>query len=177
MAITKCEAVTHETAAVARGGKYLIFILASETYGVEILKVREIIGQTEITAVPQMPDYVMGVMNLRGQIISVIDLKKKFGIESKTNAEQNCIIIVEIEKEHRKRNMGIIVDSVEEVLNIKAENIEDMPGFGSSVNTDFIIGIGKVGKSIKILLDIDKILTSAEVGSLGCCESVSPENS
>ena len=177
MAITKCEAVTHETATVARGGKYLIFILAGETYGVEILKVREIIGQTEITAVPQTPDYVMGVMNLRGQIISVIDLKKKFGIESKTNAEQNCIIIVEIEKEYRKRNMGIIVDSVEEVLNIKAENIEDVPEFGSAVNTDFIIGIGKVGKSVRILLDIDKILTSSEIENLASSETIEPENS
>ncbi len=141
-----------------RGGKYLTFALGKEEYGLEILKVREIIGFMEITAVPRTPACVKGVINLRGQVISVVDLRSKFDMEEAARTEQTCIIVVEIAAGGRKLNTGIVVDHVSEVLNIAAENIEDAPEFGTSVCTDFILGMGKIGQSVKILLDIDRVL-------------------
>jgi purine-binding chemotaxis protein CheW len=143
-------------------GKYLTFALGSEEYGLEILKVREIIGYMDITAVPQTPSYVKGVINLRGQVIPVVDLRAKFGMETAKVTEETCIIVVEIHQDGRKFSTGIVVDHVQEVLDIDGENIEEAPQFGSSVNTDFILGIGKVGESVKILLDIDKVLGNAD---------------
>ena len=149
-----------------REGKYLTFALASEEYGLEILKVREIIGYMEITAVPQTPDHVKGVINLRGQVIPVVDLRAKFGMDTIDITEQTCIIVVEIAQDGRKFDTGIVVDHVQEVLDIAAESIEPAPQFGSTVNTDFILGMGKIGDSVKILLDIDKVLTSDDIASL-----------
>jgi len=139
-------------------GKYLTFALGSEQYGLEILKVREIIGYMEITAVPRTPEYVKGVINLRGQVIPVIDLRTKFGMEPTQLTDQTCIIVVEITQDGKRFNTGIIVDRVEEVLDIAAEDIEPAPAFGSAVDTSFILGMGKVGESVKILLDIDRVL-------------------
>ena len=149
-----------------RDGKYLTFALASEEYGLEILKVREIIGSMYITAVPQTPDHVKGVINLRGQVIPVVDLRAKFGMETADVTEQTCIIVVEIAQNDRKFNTGIVVDHVQEVLDIASDSIEPAPQFGSTVNTDFILGMGKIGDSVKILLDIDKVLTSNDIASL-----------
>ncbi len=149
-----------------REGKYLTFALASEEYGLEILKVREIIGYMDITAVPQTPDHVKGVINLRGQVIPVVDLRAKFGMDTTEVTEQTCIIVVEIAQNDRKFNTGIVVDHVQEVLDIAADSIEPAPQFGSRVNTDFILGMGKIGDSVKILLDIDKVLTSDDIASL-----------
>ena len=145
------------------GGKYLTFALGNEEYGLEILKVREIIGYMEVTAVPRTPDYVKGVINLRGQVISVVDLRAKFQMDEAAKTEAICIIVVEIEGPcGRKLSTGIIVDRVSEVLNISPENIEEPPAFGASVDTGFILGMGKIARSVKILLDIDKVLTSEE---------------
>ncbi len=148
-----------------REGKYLTFALASEEFGLEILKVREIIGIMEITAVPQTPEYVRGVINLRGQVIPVIDLRAKYGMEAIETTDQTCIIVVEIEQDDRKFNTGIVVDHVQEVLDIVGDQIEDAPQFGSNVATDFILGMGKIGDSVKILLDIDKVLACEELKS------------
>jgi purine-binding chemotaxis protein CheW len=147
-------------------GKYLTFALGSEEYGLEILKVREIIGYMEITAVPQTPSYVKGVINLRGQVIPVIDLRTKFGMETAKITEETCIIVVEINQSSRKFSTGIVVDHVQEVLDIDGESIESAPQFGVSVNTDFILGMGKVGETVKILLDIDKVLGNSGVEKL-----------
>jgi len=143
-------------------GKYLTFALGPEEYGLEILKVREIIGYMEITAVPQTPDHVKGVINLRGQVIPVMDLRTKFGMETAEVTEQTCIIVVEISQGSQKYSTGIVVDRVQEVLDIAGDNIEEAPQFGSSVNTDFILGMGKIGESVKILLDIDKVLAGED---------------
>ena len=147
-------------------GKYLTFALANEEYGLEILKVREIFGYMEITAVPQTPHYVMGVINLRGQVIPVIDLRAKFGMDTTDVTEQTCIIVVEITQNQQKFDTGIVVDHVSEVLDIPGENIEATPQFGSSVNTDFILGMGKIGDTVKILLDIDKVMAGDDFSNL-----------
>ena len=147
-------------------GKYLTFALADEEYGLEILKVREIIGYIDITTVPQMPHFVKGVINLRGQIIPVIDLRAQFGMETTEVTAQTCVIIVEISRDGCKYNTGIVVDRVLEVLDIAGENIEEVPQFGESVNTDFILGIGKAGESVKILLDIDRVLEGGDFSSV-----------
>ncbi len=148
-------------------GKYLTFALANEEYGLEILKVREIFGYMDITAVPQTPHYVKGVINLRGQVIPVIDLRAKFGMETTDVTEETCIIVVEITQDDRKFNTGIVVVHVSEVLDIAGEDIEETPQFGASVNTDFILGMGKIGDSVKILLDIDKVLSGDNLASFG----------
>lgn len=164
---TKEQARTNQTILPNREGKYLTFALASEEYGLEILKVREIIGYIAVTAVPQTPHYVKGVINLRGQVIPVVDLRAKFGMETAEVTEQSCIIVVEIVEDGRKHSMGIIVDRVQEVLDIAGDSIEEPPRFGASVNTDFILGMGKVGSSVKILLDIDKVLAGDRLEHVG----------
>jgi len=155
--------MTEASRSTARGGKYLTFALGKEEYGLEILKVREIIGYMEITAVPRTPAYVKGVINLRGQVISVVDLRSKFDMEAAQKTDETCIIVVEIRHGERKLNTGIVVDRVSEVLDIPGESIEEPPSFGASVDTDFILGMGKIGDSVKILLDIDKVLDAGEL--------------
>ncbi len=146
-----------------REGKYLTFTLHDEEYGIGILKVKEIIGMMPITTVPKTPDYVKGVINLRGKVIPVADLRLKFGMDPMDYTERTCIIVVEISGAGKKVHMGIVVDSVSEVLNIKAGDIEDTPNFGSRLDTDYILGMAKAGGGIKILLDIDEILNIDEI--------------
>ena len=146
----------------SRGGKFLTFCLGREEYGLEILKVREIIGLMEITAVPRTPDYVRGVINLRGQVISVVDLRSKFGMPAAEKTDETCIIVVEIRQGGRKLSTGIVVDRVSEVLDIPGEQVEDAPEFGASVDAAFILGMGKVAQAVKILLDIDRVLSADE---------------
>jgi len=158
MAETTAQKLNLPEAVPDKEGKYLTFALANEEYGLEILKVREIIGYIDVTAVPQTPHYVKGVINLRGQVIPVVDLRGKFGMETADVTEETCIIVVEITQGTRRCSTGIIVDRVQEVLDIPAADIEDAPQFGASVSIDFILGMAKVADSVKILLDIDRIL-------------------
>lgn len=151
---------------IDKEGKYLTFALGREEYGLEILKVREIIGYMAITAVPKTPAYVKGVINLRGQIIPVVDIRILFGMESRDVTEETCIIVVEISQVSRKFSIGVIVDRVSEVLDVSGEDIEQAPQLGASVDTDFILGMGKVNNSVKILLDIDKVLACSELEAL-----------
>jgi len=150
----------------AAGGKYLTFALGSEEFGLEILKVREIIGYMPITAVPQTPSYVKGVINLRGQVIPVVDLRSKFVMHTAETTSETCIIVVETTQGSGKCNTGIVVDRVRDVLDVLEENIEDAPNFGIGVNTDCILGMGKIGDSVKILLDIDRVLGGTDLASL-----------
>lgn len=149
-----------------REGKYLSFFLDHEEYGIGILKVKEIIGMMPITLVPQTPSYVKGVVNLRGRVIPVIDLRSRFGMESAEYTERTCIIVVEVQSTGGQIQTGIVVDSVSEVLNIRGSEIEDTPAFGAKLNTDYILGMAKLGGSVKILLDIDKVLNDDELTSL-----------
>lgn len=147
-------------------GKYLTFDLAEEEYGLEILRVREIIGMMEITPVPRTPDYVLGVINLRGKVIPVIDLRLKFGLPYKDPDDRTCVIVVEVMNEGTTVQMGIVVDRVNEVVDVKGAEVEPTPNFGVSLDTTFILGMAKVGNKVKILLDIDRVLTSSEVAAL-----------
>jgi purine-binding chemotaxis protein CheW len=138
----------------ALAGKYLTFILAGEEYGIEILKVREIIGLMDITDVPRMPGYVRGVINLRGKVIPVVDLRTKFGMMSTEDTDETCIIVVDAAQDGKSSQTGILVDTVSEVLNITGGQIEKTPTFGAAMNTEFIMGMAKLGGDVKILLDI-----------------------
>jgi purine-binding chemotaxis protein CheW len=153
-----------QTAATRREGKYLTFSLDKEEYGIGILKVKEIVGMTPITMIPRMPSYVKGVINLRGKVIPVIDLRLKLSMEEAGYTERTCIIVVEISGESGQVLLGVIVDSVSEVLNVKGTDIENTPAFGVRLNTEYILGIAKIGGRVKILLDIDKILSKQEMG-------------
>lgn len=146
---------TQEPAALA--GKYLTFALAGEEYGLPVLKVREIIKILDITAVPQAPPHVKGVINLRGKVIPVVDLRLKFGFASQEYDERTCIIVVEIVLQTSKVMMGVVVDAVSEVLTITADEIEATPDFGEHVNTEFMKGVAKVKGRVKFLLDLDCI--------------------
>ena len=147
-------------------GKYLTFFLEEEEYGIGILKVKEIIGMMAITSVPRTPEYVKGVINLRGKVIPVIDLRSKFDMETIEYTERTCIIVVEIDSEASTVLIGIVVDAVSEVLNIKEEDIEETPTFGTKLNTEYILGMAKMEGGVKILLNIDKVLSSEEIADL-----------
>jgi len=149
-----------------REGKYLTFTLADEEYGIGILKIKEIIGMMPVTTVPQTPKFVKGVINLRGKVIPVIDLRLRFGMESIDYTERTCIIVVEIDGTVGTVQIGIVVDSVSEVLNIKGEDIEDTPTFGTKLDTNYILGMAKMEGGVKILLDIDRVLNSEEISVL-----------
>jgi len=150
----------------AAAGKYLTFALGPEEFGLEILKVREIIGYMPITAVPQTPAYVKGVINLRGQVIPVVDLRAKFVMNATETTSETCIIVVETSQGSGKCSTGIVVDRVRDVLDIHNDNIEDSPHFGSGISTDCILGMGKIGDSVKILLDIDRVLGGTNLATL-----------
>ena len=146
-----------------REGKYLTFVLNEEEYGIGILKIKEIIGMMPITTVPQTPEFVKGVINLRGKVIPIVDLRARFGMDTIDYTERTCIIVVEIEGPAGMLMIGIVVDAVSEVLNIKGEDIEDTPTFGTKLNTDYILGMAKMEGGVKILLDIDRVLTGDEI--------------
>ena len=149
-----------------REGKYLTFSMANEEYGIEIEKIKEIIGMMQITTVPQTPEFVKGVINLRGKVIPVVDLRARFGMESIDYTERTCIIVVEIQVQSGTVMIGVVVDAVSEVLNIKGDDIEDTPTFGTKLNTDYILGMAKMEGGVKILLDIDRVLSGDEVAVL-----------
>lgn len=149
-----------------REGKYLTFTIAEEEYGIGILKIKEIIGMMPVTTIPQTPGFIKGVINLRGKVIPVIDLRLRFGIEAMDYTERTCIIVVEIEGHNGVVQIGIVVDSVSEVLNIKGEDIEDTPTFGTKLNTDYILGMAKMEGGVKILLDIDRVLSEEDLSIL-----------
>lgn len=145
-------------------GKYLTFALANEAYGVPVLKVREIITMLHITMVPQMPPYVKGVINLRGKVIPVIDLRSKLGLPCAEITDSNCIVVVQISMPAGEvKHIGLIVDAVEEVANVAAEDIEPAPDFGGSIQIEYILGMAKVKGAVKSLLDIDKVIAADEI--------------
>ncbi len=146
-----------------RSGKYLIFHLGEEEFGTKILKVREIIGLQDITPVPQTPAYIKGVINLRGKVIPVVDLRLKFGMPETEYTQRTCIIVVHVNIADTSVLTGVVVDGVAEVLNVSAGEIEDTPDFGVQAETSYLLGMAKSKGKVKILLDIDQVLTSQEL--------------
>jgi purine-binding chemotaxis protein CheW len=142
-----------------RAGKYLTFFLASEEYGVEILKVQEIIGRMPITPVPLTAKYFLGVINLRGKIHPIMDLKIKFGMDHSEITDETCIIVIKTSS----LMMGVLVDKVSEVVNLASGDIEETPSFGADVNTEYLLGVGKTGGRVRLLLDIEKIITASDI--------------
>ncbi len=149
-----------------KAGKYLTFKLADEDYGISLLKVREIIGMMPITSVPRTPSFVMGVINLRGKVIPVTDLRLRFGMPESDYTDRTCIIVVEVEGNDLQIQMGIVVDAVTEVLPVRTEEIEAAPKFGANVDTQYILGMANMDGAVKILLDIDRVMTEEEVAEL-----------
>jgi Chemotaxis signal transduction protein len=149
-----------------RAGKYLTFFIGKEEFGVGVMKVREIMGMQDITAVPGTRAYLRGVMNLRGKIIPVIDLRLKFGLPAVEGTKRTCVVVVQVDGAAIPLPMGIIVDEVSEVLILTPADIEDTPDFGLGAATTYILGMAKIKGRVKILLDIGAVLSSQEIGDL-----------
>jgi len=149
-----------------RAGKYLTFQLGREEFAIQVLKVREIMGVQDITAVPQTPSHVKGVINLRGKVVPVVDLRLKFRLPEMEYTQRTCIIVVQVDFQGTSLMMGIVVDGVSEVLNLAGGDIEDTPEFGSGVVTPYILGMAKSKGRVKILLDIDQVLSTQELQGL-----------
>ena len=160
---------SRETAVNSSGGKYLTFFLGGEEYGIEILKVYEIIGLMPITPVPRTPKSIKGVINLRGKVIPVMDMRTRFGMEEIVKTDQTCIIVVQA----HENQMGIIADRVSEVVDIADDEIDNTPSFGIDVTTDYILGIGKCGENVKLLLDIDKVVSTRDFAEFRSAEVLS----
>jgi purine-binding chemotaxis protein CheW len=165
---------TKETEAVAvssiRAGKFLSFYLGKEEFAIQVSSVREIIGLQDITPVPQTPVYIKGVLNLRGRVIPVIDLRKKCGLPEVEYGPQACIIVVRVETKAAGIPMGVVVDGVSEVVNIQPNDVENMPDFGGEPHT-YLIGVAKLKGKVKVLLDIDQLLSNSEILSLKSLET------
>jgi len=138
--------------------KYLTFILGAEEYGISILRVKEIIGMMPIRQVPKTPAFLKGVINLRGKVIPIVDLRLKFGMEEMTATERTCIIVVEVCEQEASVLTGIVVDSVSEVLNVRGSDIAETPDLGIRLNTDYVRGMAKTDKSVRVLLNIDRVV-------------------
>jgi purine-binding chemotaxis protein CheW len=150
----------------ARAGKSLTFGLGKEEFAIQVLRVREIMGVQDITQVPQTPPYVKGVINLRGKVIPVVDLRLKFAMPEQEYTARTCIIVVQIEQDGAKMLTGVVVDEVSEVLNIQGGDIEDTPEFGRGVATPYLLGMAKIKGKVKILLDINMVMSANEIHGL-----------
>jgi purine-binding chemotaxis protein CheW len=150
----------------SRTGKYLVFQLANEEFGVHVMKVREIMGLQDITAVPQTPAYVKGVINLRGKVVPVIDLRAKFCLPEAEYTQRTCVVVLQVATGAANLFMGVIVDGVSEVLNLQESEVEDTPEFGGGATVPYILGMAKVRGKVKILLDIDQVLNMHELAGL-----------
>lgn len=154
---------TRDVAVEQRSGKYLTFLLGPEEFAIQVMKVREIMGIQDITAVPQTPGYVKGVINLRGKVIPVVDLRLKFCLPEVEYSQRTCIIVVQVQGAGVPVQTGIIVDEVSEVLNLVGTDIEDTPDFGDGNVARYVMGMAKVKDKVKILLDIDQVLSANEL--------------
>lgn len=158
--------MSERAAAETAAEKALTFNLADEIYGIGILKVQEIIGMLNVTRVPRMPDHVRGVVNLRGRVVPVLDLRQRFGLPAAEDTEVTCIIVVQVASANGEMTIGFIVDEVREVVDLPADQIEDVPDFGEGVRTEFIRGMGKLGQQVVLLLDIDEVLSAQGLGEI-----------
>jgi len=160
------------TAPVGQAQQYLTFTLGSEVFAIGILAIKEIIEYSNLTSVPMMPEYVRGVINLRGAVVPVLDLSVRFGKPPSPVTKRTCIVIIEIMSTGERQDVGIVVDAVDSVLDIPADQIEPPPAFGAHISTDFIQGMGKVNGRFVILLDVNSVLAPQEAQTLS--EAASP---
>lgn len=159
MSVAKAE--TNADGLSELAGRYLTFILGHESYGIPVLAVREIIRAIDITPVPRMPTYVKGVINLRGKVLPVIDLRLRFSLAKAESTERTCTVVVQVKQSNGvTAQLGLIVDAVEEVLQITTEDLEPPPDFGGNLKTDYIVGMARIKDGVKTLLDIDKIIAA-----------------
>ena len=169
----KKTAAQEDFSAIEESGQYLTFLQRGEMFAIGILGIKEIIEYANLTTVPLMPDFISGVINIRGAVVPVIDLSARFGRETAKPTRRSCIVIIETENEGEKIDIGIIVDSVSEVLEIPPADIEPAPRFGTNIRADFISGMGKVNDKFVIILDISRVLSIDEMGSLAGVSSES----
>jgi purine-binding chemotaxis protein CheW len=156
--------------------QYLTFMLSGETYAISILSIKEIIQYGQLTEVPRMPDFIRGVINLRGAVVPVIDLSSRFGKQPTIIGERNCIIIIEVALGESTQNVGVMVDAVNAVLKIPASEIEQAPSFGSNIHSEFIAGMGKIKGKFVIILDIQYVLSMDDMATLVAVGSVADDN-
>ena len=156
-------ATAREVGAAGTSEQFLTFVLAGEEYGVDILRVQEIKGWSTVTRIPKMPDYIKGVLNLRGTIVPIIDLRQRFGLESIAYGPTTVIVVLKVMSDSGSRTMGIVVDGVSDVYNIGPNEYKDAPEFGTAVKTEFVKGLAALDKKMVILLDIDRLLTSEDM--------------
>ncbi|MDD5066991.1 MAG: chemotaxis protein CheW [bacterium] len=171
----KIEKTAGRSRASLKGRKYLAFSLSSEVYGIDILKVKEIIGVPEITHVPRLPAFIRGVVNLRGKIIPVLDLRLKLDFEPREYDERTCIIILEVDTAEGLIQLGVIIDRVLDVMNLTQEQIEPSPSFGVKINTAFILGMAKVNNKVISILDIQQLLTTEDMSQLQSVAQEQPQ--
>jgi purine-binding chemotaxis protein CheW len=173
MAVANKTAAPGSNALDRRAGKYLIFHLGQEEFGASVLSVKEIMKMQEITTVPQTPACVQGVINLRGKIVPVINLRRKFAMEERENTGLTCIVVMRLSSEHGERLTGIVVDGVVEVLTLNASDIEDAPDFGLELARSYVLGMAKTKGKVRILLDIDQVLSARELETVGIAQQES----
>lgn len=147
----------------AENNQYLTFNLDGEVFAIEVSKVREILDHTELTRIPQMPTFMCGVINLRGSVVPVVDMRIKFGLPTIDETVDTCIIIVEVCIDNETSVLGALVDSVQEVIDIDGDQIEEPPRMGSRMNSDFLHGMGKYDERFIMILNIDKVFSSDEL--------------
>ena len=159
-------------AAAGERQQYLTFMLGKETFAVSILRIKEISECGQLTTVPMMPEFIRGVINLRGAVVPVMDLMARFGQDSSALSKRSCVVILEIELEGETQDVGILVDAVNEVLEIAGSEVEPPPRFGTNIRADFISGMGKVDGRFVVILDVDRALSSAELSQVAAAAGV-----
>lgn len=169
------EARSKVQAATSEQQQYLTFVLGGEMFAIGILAVKEIIEYGGMTAVPMMPESIRGVINLRGSVVPVVDLARLFGRPAAPITRRTCNVIVEVESETGRQDVGVVVDAVSEVLEIRQDEIEPPPSFGARLRTDFMVGMGKVANSFVILLNVDKILALDDLDSVAAAAAAAAE--
>ena len=151
--------------------QYLTFFLADEEYAINIQRVKEIIEYTTATKVPKVPEWIRGVINLRGSVVPVVDLTVRFGLEERPVTKTTCIVIVEVEQDSERTVMGVIADAVNQVIDLAPKDIEEPPAFGTRVRLEYLFGMGKLGKKFALILNIDSVLSNAELLTVSTLQS------
>jgi purine-binding chemotaxis protein CheW len=156
--------------------QFLTFFLAQEEYAVNIQRVKEIIEYTTVTKVPKVPQWIRGVINLRGNVVPVVDLAVRFGLEERPVTKTTCIVIVEVEQDSERAVMGVIADAVNQVIDLAPKDIEEPPAFGTRVRLEYLLGMGKLGKKFALILNIDSVLSNADLLTVSALQTAAVDS-